>query len=318
MYARFQPCRRNARRPRCGGFARMGGLGGMGGLFGGGRGGRRGSPLMRIGIAVVIALFALTTYYCSTQSNPMTGGSQRVGNITPDQEIAMGLQAVPGIVAQFDGISRDATSKSVVQGVGQRLLPAIAKVHAKTPEDNPYPFEFTLLDDDETVNAFALPGGQTFVTEALFREFTREDQLAAVMGHEMAHVIFRHGAERMARENLNGSLTMAATFAKGDMSGGAVAQMMLRLVSNGYSREQEAQADHWGLLYMAEAGYDPQGMIGLLEVLEKQDSGPSPPKYFSTHPRTPDRIEAIRELIARIDREGLNRVIESSSAALRK
>ena len=285
-------------------------MGGLGGLLGGGRGGRSGSPTMRIVLGLIIAVVSFGAYYCSTQPNPLTGEQQRL-SLTVDQEVALGAQAAQQMVPQFGGVSVDARGKTRVRQVGQKLLRAMEEIHGKSAEEVGYRFDFTLLEDDKIVNAFALPGGQTFITEALYEQLD-DDELAAVMGHEMAHVIQRHGNEQMAKAKLANGLTMAATIAKGDMSGGVMAQFMADLINKGYSRSAEHESDTWGVFYMTAAGYDPDGMIELLEVLQKSNPGRAPPKYFSTHPPTPERIEATKALIERIKREGLEKVIDET------
>ena len=172
------------------------------------------------------------------------------------------------------------------------------KVH--DAEDPVYDFEFTLLADDQIVNAFALPGGQTFITDVLFDQLT-DDQLAAVMGHEIAHVIHRHGAERMHKQEFFQQLGGAAGVATGDATGAQIAHQMLNVALMKYGREDEHECDHFGLLYMAEAGYNPWGMVELLEILAEASSGAEgrPPEILSTHPYPEDRIAAVKQQIAR-------------------
>ncbi|MCC5613315.1 M48 family metalloprotease, partial [Nostoc sp. CHAB 5834] len=137
-------------------------------------------------IAVVIAIFSLIRYFGSSQTNEVTGEKQRVGGVTAEQEIALGLQAKPQMMQQFGGESRSPQANAVVDRIGQRL------VDQSSAKKSPYRFEFHLLDDDKTINAFALPGGQVFVTEALAQRLKTEGELAGVLGHEIGHVIARH------------------------------------------------------------------------------------------------------------------------------
>jgi predicted Zn-dependent protease len=108
-----------------------------------------------------MAAVALFRYFGSTQENPVTGEKQRIGGITAKQEIALGLQAKPQMVQQYGGQSSNTRMRELVAAVGQRI------VERSEASKSPYPFEFTLLDDEKTINAFALPGGQVFMTDAL-------------------------------------------------------------------------------------------------------------------------------------------------------
>lgn len=170
--------------------------------------------------------------------------------------------------------------------------------------DPVYDFQFTLLADDQTVNAFALPGGQTFITDVLFDQLS-DSQLAAVMGHEIAHVIRRHGAERLTKQKLGQQLSGAAGVATGDTSGAQIAQQLLGVALMKYSRDDEHECDHFGVRYMVEAGYHPRGMVELLEILHEASGGASPPEILSTHPNPGARIGAVENLIKAMFPDGV-------------
>jgi predicted Zn-dependent protease len=125
-------------------------------------------------MALVIVVIAVVSYYASTSTNPVTGQSQRVA-LSVDQEIALGLQSAPQMAQEFGGLHPDAAAQAAVDSVGNRLLAA------GFDDGLPYPFEFHLLADSQTVNAFALPGGQVFITAALFDRLETEGQLAGVL-----------------------------------------------------------------------------------------------------------------------------------------
>ncbi len=157
----------------------------------GNRGARSGAWI-RILIAVGMAIFALISYFGSTEYNPVTEENQHI-SLTPKQEIALGLQAAPEMISQFGGMYPDAQAQALVDRVGQRV------VTDSSARDTGWQFEFHLLGDPQTVNAFALPGGQVFITAALFQRLQTEGQLAGVLGHEAGHVVARHSAERIAK-----------------------------------------------------------------------------------------------------------------------
>ncbi|MEM7626928.1 MAG: M48 family metallopeptidase [Planctomycetota bacterium] len=263
----------------------------------GGRRRRKSSPQalkIRLLIAVAIAAVALISYLGTSSTNPITGQNQRVG-IQPAEEIALGLQAVPSLKRQFGGEEPDAQAQARLDRIGWSLVAAALKVHGT--DDPVYDFEFTLLADDEVVNAFALPGGQTFITDVLFDQLD-DDQLAAVMGHEIAHVVHRHGAERMTKQEFFQQLGGAAGVASGDASGAQIANQLLNVAMMKYGREDERECDHYGLLYMAEAGYDPWGMVELLSILAEASGGQRPPEILSTHPHPEERIGLVKQQIA--------------------
>lgn len=260
-------------------------------LGGGGVG--KGRLLLALGFAV----FSLLSYCSSSEYNPVTGEKQYL-SLTARQEIALGLQAAPQMVAQYGGLHPDRQLQGKVDSVGRRLLRSSAA--GKTE----WQFDFHLLADRQTVNAFALPGGQVFITEALFSRLQSEGQLAAVLGHEIAHVVARHGAQRIAKAGLTEGLTGAMVLASGSYSGGQMAQLVGQMVNMKYGRDDELESDHLGLRFMVNAGYDPRAMIGVMKILAAA-SGAGQPEFFSTHPNPDNRIGRIREAIDRLFPEGI-------------
>lgn len=250
---------------------------------------------MRLIIGAVMALIALGSYYFATSENPYTGESERV-NMTPQQEVAMGLQAMKEMIPQFGGRTDEPNNQRVLEEVGNELLGAL---EAETKvEDHPYEYSFTLLNDEQTVNAFALPGGPMFITEALFHRLQNRAQLAGVMGHELGHVVERHSAERMAKQQLGQGLTGAAVIASGDMSTAQAAQMVNNFVQMKYGREHELESDELGLRLMVRAGYDPREMIGVMKILAEASGGSArAPEWASTHPDPESRITEIEAWI---------------------
>jgi beta-barrel assembly-enhancing protease len=251
----------------------------------------------RLIIALVIALVSIFTYMRNTSVNEVTGEKQRVGSITKQQEIALGLQAAPSMMQQFGGESRDMRATNLVKQVGNQVLRNSAAAKSG------YQFEFHLLEDDNTVNAFALPGGQIFITEALLRKLKTEGQLAGVLGHEIGHVVARHGAEHMAKAQLTQGLTGAAVIATYDpqnpssVSRAAMVQLVGQMVNMKWGRDDELESDRLGVQFLSEAGYDPRAMIEVMKVLKAAGGGGRQPEFFSTHPNPDNRIERIEEAI---------------------
>jgi beta-barrel assembly-enhancing protease len=248
--------------------------------------------MARVVIAVIIALFAIVTYFSSTSENPLTGEKQRVA-MTPEQEIALGYQSAPQMAAQMGGISRNAQAVALVQRVGEHL------VRQSVAAKSPYKFSFHVLADPKTVNAFALPGGPVFITEGLLRLLKSEAELAGVLGHEIGHVIARHSSERLAKQQLTQGLLGALVVGSGDFTTAQIGQVVGSMINMSYGREDEIESDALGIRIMAEAGYDPRGMIRVMEVLAKASGGSRQPEFMSTHPAPENRSERIKEAIAK-------------------
>ena len=263
----------------------------------------------RIIIGLIIAVISIISYYRMSSKNPVTGQQQKVAMST-EQEIAMGLQAAPEMASQYGGLSQDPEASARVERVGRRLLAS------QKSADATYPFEFHLLADPKTINAFALPGGQVFITEGLYRQLTSEGQLAGVLGHEVGHVIERHSAEHIAKAQLTQGLTGAAVIATYDPNNpstrntAAVAAMIGQLVNMKYGRDDEYESDLWGVKISAAAGYDPRAMIGVMEVLKKASAGGGQPEFLSTHPDPGHRMERIEAAIQQAFPNGLPEGLE--------
>lgn len=275
--------------------------------FGQGGGGGRRRPRVRIQllIGLAIAAFTLFNYLGSKQENPLTGETQYV-SMSPEQEVALGLQAAPQMMDQHGGLHQDQRVQDIVDRVGQRLL------ERSFVRDTHYPFEFHALADPNTINAFALPGGQVFITMALLSKLQTEGELAGVLGHEIGHVIGRHGAEHMAKAKLTQGLTGAAVLATYDpenpasRGSAAVAALIGQMVNMKYGRDDELESDKWGVQIMADAGYDPRSMVQVMHVLAEAGKGkPRPPEFFSTHPNPDNRIGRIEEAIRQVFPNGV-------------
>jgi beta-barrel assembly-enhancing protease len=265
-------------------------------------GSRRGSSWkVRLLIAAAIALFAIMSYYGrKADENQITGRKERVALDDEAQEIQMGLQAVPQMAQMHGGAHPDVKAQANVAEVGEKLLDGLDKQLAEQGRRNPYrdAFRFTLLADPETVNAFALPGGQIFITGALYRELETQGQLAGVLAHEIGHVIERHGNKRMAKEQLFQGLAAAGGVAGGSEQSARMAQAVAQMVSMKYGRDDELESDKWGVRLTALAGYDPRSMIGVMEVLDQAARGAQPPEFLSTHPKPANRVAYIKRVIA--------------------
>ena len=263
-----------------------------------GRGRGRSGAGIRILIALALAAFALISYFSSREVNPITGETQYVA-LEPDQEIAMGLQAAPEMIQQHGGEYPDPKLQDYIDQVGYRI------VRNSDAAKTNWQFDFHLLADSQTINAFALPGGQVFITAALYKKLQTEGQLAGVLGHEIGHVIARHGAQRIAKGQLTDGLIGAVVVGSGSQNTAQVAAMIGELVNMKYGREDELESDDLGVRFMTQAGYDPNAMIGVMEILADSSEGQAPPEFFSTHPNPENRIQKIQAAIQKYYPNGL-------------
>lgn len=186
--------------------------------------------------------------------------------------------------------------QQIVDLIGKKLVDnSIAKKSG-------YPFEFHLLKDPNTINAFALPGGQIFITFALFSKLVNqngqlnENMIAGVLGHEIGHILGKHSNEIITNANFWKLLTMGASVGAdlGELANGIGQKTLLK---NG--RGDELESDELGVKLMLDAGYNPEHLIGVMEIL-KAAAGPNRvPEFQSTHPDPENRIEKIKEAIKR-------------------
>lgn len=262
----------------------------------------------RLIIAGVIVLISVVSYWSRQEKNLTTGEFQPVGGITIDDEIAIGLQAAPEMIDLHHGESRDLQGRRNVETIAARLLNALYQRVQRAGGKIPYQFQAHLLADSQTVNAFALPGGQVFITEALYKNLQNEAQLAGVLGHEIGHVIERHGAQRIAKDQLFQGIVGAAGVAGGSQSSAQIAQLVTQLTQMKYGRQDELESDRWAVQLMTYGGYHPEQMLTVMDILEKASGGAGAgPEFMSTHPKPANRREYIRGIIEELFPEGIPR-----------
>ncbi len=245
-------------------------------------------PSRRFPRRYLILLSLFSTVACQTV--PITGRSQLL--ILPEgDEVRMGLQTYQEVLKKSK-VSTDPALNETVKRVGSRIAAATGKTD--------YQWEFKVIESPQA-NAFCLPGGKVAVYTGIL-PITRDDAgLAAVLGHEVAHAIARHGGERVSQEMLVqvGLTGTMAALGRGDP---ATVQSVGSLLGAGASvglllpwgRAQESEADHLGLIYMAKAGYDPRAARDVwIRMAEASKGGGKPPEFLSTHPSEATRIKQI-------------------------
>ena len=252
-------------------------------------------------IGLVIAVGAIIAYFTTSSVNPTTGEKQHV-SMTADQETALGMQSAPQMISQMGGELPDSDPQTrEVHAVGDRVW------KRSDAARSPYPFHYHLLADRQTINAFALPGGEVFITKGLLDRLTTEGELAGVLGHESGHVVERHVAQQMESGNLGNRLVTAVGVASSNSdhpyADTAVAEMVNKMTQLHFSRHDESQADECGLRYMSQAGYDPHAMLKVMEVLQKvtNEQGGRPPQMLQTHPYPEQRMEEINSWLSQYD-----------------
>jgi beta-barrel assembly-enhancing protease len=256
---------------------------------------KEGNSMLRRRILPAVVLIALVVSGCAARK-PGSALKPGFNLFSKEQDIELGREAAAQVRQQYQEV-RDQALNDYIAKVGQQL--------ARQPEVAGFPYSFTLLND-KSVNAFALPGGPTFVFTGLLQAADNEGQLAGVMAHEIAHVALRHGTNQASKANLIQLPAMLAGAVVGDGSLlGQLAQVGIGLGANSvllrYSRDAENQADALGARIMASAGYNPLEMARFFEKLEAE-GGARAPQFLSSHPNPGNRVRAVEAEIQTLPR----------------
>jgi predicted Zn-dependent protease len=237
------------------------------------------------------------------ETNPYTGRSQLLMT-SVSQEMQMGAQAYDQVKSDPKlRLSQDPREVEPVKRVAARIVEA-AKRSKYAEMANQFQWEVTVIKDDKTPNAFALPGGKMAVYTGIFPMAKTEAGLAAVMGHEVVHALARHGAERMSQGQLtNAGLQVIGTAAGAAGGGGMLGQAAMAALGVGakvgvllpFSRKHESEADYIGILLAADAGYDPREAVALWERMGQMSGGGAPSEFMSTHPSHETRIDQLKK-----------------------
>jgi predicted Zn-dependent protease len=192
--------------------------------------------------------------------------------------MAMGAAALARVRANFGGDYPDQVLQSKIDAIGMELL-------RKGAGPNPYSFEFTVLADAKSIQAVALPGGQILLTFGLYKLLQSDQEIAAVMSHEIAHVLARHATARLVQKEWRGA----------EAEGERIADACLDMH---YNSSEEYEADELSVRILADSGYDPNSMLRVMEALERISAGaPSTPSIWKMHPNPADRAGRIAHWI---------------------
>lgn len=213
------------------------------------------------------------------------------------QEVAIGSQIHPSLLAQMGGAHPDEKLQNYVNHIGQRLVKASSRSHI--------PYHFTVVNTAQ-VNAFAIPGGYVYITKGILQMMRDEAELASVVGHEIGHVVARHGVKKIRTVVVAGKAVKHV-----NRLGEAVVTQLTKLFANlwitGYGRENELEADRLGLHMANNIGYDPNGAIRLFkhfQAMEGKGHGGLLAGMFASHPPTKKRIDLAEKEIKTLTRKG--------------
>lgn len=252
--------------------------------------------------AILLSIIATVIYACATV--PLTGRKQL--SLVSNSEI------IPLVNAQYDSVirvgplSKDAQKTAMVKNVGVKIQKAVEKFMAEknlTSELDGFKWEFNLIDDPKTVNAWCMPGGKVAFYTGIMPICNDEAGVAVVMGHEVAHAIANHGRERMS-QGLAQQFGLSTISVALGQNPSMTNQILLQAVGVGsqigmlkFSRQHESEADEIGLMFMAIAGYDPREAPKFWERMAAGNKGAGQPEWLSTHPSDETRIANLNNLL---------------------
>lgn len=253
-------------------------------------------------LTIACLFLALVLAACSTV--PLTG-RQQLDLVPSDQIMAMSAEQYDKVMRE-NNVIRGTAEARMVERVGRRISAAVERYLGSRNRAEilqGYHWEFNLIEDDSE-NAWAMPGGKVAVHTGILPVTANENGLATVMGHEIAHAVARHGNERMSQgllTQLGGAALSVALSQNPSQTNdlfmqayGLGAQVGVLLP---YSRLQESEADRLGLIFMALAGYDPRGAVDFWQRMANESKGGRPPEFLSTHPAHQTRMQRIREYL---------------------
>jgi len=257
--------------------------------------------MKKVRIVILSAVAALLVGCGTTSTVPITGRKQNL-IVSDEQVLSLSNQQYKEYM-QSAKKSANAANTAMVQRVGQKLATAVVNYlnsHGLGSEVSQYQWEFNLVQDKQ-VNAFCMPGGKIVVYEGLLPVTRDEASLAIVLGHEIAHAVAKHSAERLSNAykqqagmNILGGVAQAAGVSTGTQQlGAAVLGLGANVLTAGFSRSQESEADHMGLIFAAMAGYDPQVAVNFWQRMSSATGGGSS-SLFSDHPTDAKRIKQIQ------------------------
>ena len=268
---------------------------------------RRRAGGLRLWVLLLFAGYAVYYYFSNRTVDPYTGENVMIDkNMSAEDESAMGLQAYKEILSQEQAVDPNSQIAQQIRSIAARLVDKVDEVERDLaaekglqPQNFAANFDWAVnVIQSPQANAFALPGGKMAVYTGLVPVAQNQDGMAVVMGHEIAHALMRHGAQRMARGKLEQIGQMAG--AASGMDAGTLQTVMSAYgVTSAlpYARGHESQADEVGLMLAAAACFDPQQAVPLWQRMAQMSGGQKPPEFASTHPSEASRIQHLQSLM---------------------
>ena len=268
---------------------------------------RRGGINPRFVILLLFAGYAAYYWFSNRTEDPYTGEKVLIdSSISIDEEKAMGLQAYEDILSKERPVDPNSQVARQVREIANRLIAKVPEVEAALAAENgkqpnrawqTFEWDVNVIQSDQA-NAFCLPGGKMAVYTGLLPVAQNADAVAVVMGHEIAHALLRHGAQRMSQQKLGQLGQMAGAMSGMDPQS---QQMMQAAMGYGYllpyARKHETEADAVGLMLAAAACFDPEASVPLWERMSQASGGQAPPEFSSTHPNPGTRIQNLQALM---------------------
>jgi len=237
----------------------------------------------RLTLLVLVLLFC---FFAGCATNPITS-RQELMLFSPQQDIEIGRKYAPELEKQLGGRIANQTLQNYINSIGQKI--------ASVSHNPNFEYRFVALNHEST-NAFALPGGHIFITRGMLEKLETESQLAAILAHEVAHVVARDTMNVMSNQIGIDALLSAVTSESTPAGVTTAANLTNQIIGLSYSREDEKTADLAGLDYMTWAGYNPYGMVETVQMLQNlQESRQI--EFFSTHPSPQNRLGYLTQKI---------------------
>lgn len=238
----------------------------------------------------ILIIFVLTAsfflFFRKTQVNPVTGKKQHI-NLTSKQEIALGLECAPDMAARFGGLDVDIEGQKRIKEIGQKMA-AVKQV-----SQSPYQFDFHVLADSQIINTYSFPGGQIFITKGLLKFLKTDNEIAAILSHEIGHVMGRHTTEKLSGFNILEEFS-DSTKINIEYNPGQVANYLTDILDLTFSANEESEADALALKYLAASSYKPDVLPDNLKKLNNISGNID---FSNRHPISDSRIENLKRSV---------------------
>lgn len=239
-------------------------------------------------LIIIISLVSFFLFFRKTQINPVTGKMQHI-SMTIQQEIELGLQCAPDMAAKYGRLHSDTEIQNRIKNVGQKLV-GVSQV-----SKSPHQFDFHVLADTQTINIFSFPGGQIFITNGLFKLLKTNSEIAAVLSHEIGHVISRHTTEKLSGfnilESFKDSSNVSTPYTASEISG-----YISDISALTFNATEEEEASDLSIKYLMNAAYSPNALPEILTVLKEKSDATD---FLKRHPVSESSIEQLKIAIVK-------------------